>query len=104
MVMQITTDTPVVDELVQENAQSATKPSRSVKDAAKPSVNAIPVGFRARGDKFVARLPASLRKKILQISRRHRRSINSKIILLPGRYLKEHGYSVGLNAVRGVAY
>jgi hypothetical protein len=102
--IQITTDGPVVDKLAPEHAQSAIKPRRSVKDVAKPSVNAIPAGFRARGGKFVVRLFASLRKNILQISRHHRRSINSESILLPGRYLEENAFSVGLNAVRGVAY
>jgi hypothetical protein len=66
-----------------------------VKDAAKMSANPIPAELRAQGDKFVVRLPVNLRKKLLLISRRHRRSMNSEIILLLGRYLEEQGYMAG---------
>lgn len=40
------------------------------------------------GNKFVIRLPEGLRKKILLISRRHSRSMNSEIVLVLGRYFE----------------
>lgn len=64
-------------------------PRRSVRSVAAGAGTAITGEFRTQGNKFVIRLPASLRKKILQISRRHHRSMNSQIILLLGRYLEE---------------
>ncbi|MES3006424.1 MAG: Arc family DNA-binding protein [Pseudomonadota bacterium] len=94
MERQTDVDVPIVDEEM-ESAPTGAKPRVSVKDAAKRSVGAIPAEFRTQGDKFVVRLPANLRKKILQISRRHRRSMNSEIILLLGHYFEEQGLADG---------
>lgn len=93
--MEMQTDTGVSTIDVVDGTPSGTKSRLSVKDVARRSANAIPAEFRAQGDKFVVRLPANLRKKILQISRRHRRSMNSEIILLLGRYLEEQGFVAG---------
>ncbi|MDO9318749.1 MAG: Arc family DNA-binding protein [Gammaproteobacteria bacterium] len=93
MEMQIDAGVPAADE--KEGKPTAAKPRLSVKDAAKRSAIAIPAEFRAQGDKFVVRLPANLRKKMMQISRRHRRSMNSEIILLLGHYLEEQGFMAG---------
>ena len=41
-------------------------------------------------EKFVIRLPAGYRKKIAEISKRNRRSMNSEIVLLLEKYLSEH--------------
>jgi hypothetical protein len=93
MEMQTDAGVPAIDEM--EGKSTDAKPRLSVKDAAKMSANPIPAELRAQGDKFVVRLPVNLRKKLLQISRRHRRSMNSEIILLLGRYLEEQGYMAG---------
>lgn len=77
-------------EVLENDSESqAPKPRRSVRSVAAGAGTAIPTEFTTQGNKFVIRLPASLRKKILQISRRHQRSMNSEIILLLGRYLEE---------------
>lgn len=93
MEMQTDTGVSAIDEI--ESKAAGAKARLSVKDVAQRSANAIPAEFRAQSDKFVVRLPANLRKKILQISRRHRRSMNSEIILLLGRYLEEQGFVAG---------
>ena len=93
MEMQTDIGVPATDE--KEGRTTGGRPRLSVKGVAKRSSNAIPAEFRAQGDKFVVRLPMSLRKKILQISRRHRRSMNSEIILLLGQYLQAQGFAAG---------
>ncbi len=93
MEMQTDIGVPATDQ--KEGRTTGGRPRLSVKGVAKRSSNAIPAEFRAPGDKFVVRLPMSLRKKILQISRRHRRSMNSEIIVLLGQYLEEQGFAAG---------
>lgn len=78
------------EEVLENDSESQPpKPRRSVRSVAAGADTAIPGDFRTQGNKFVIRLPSCLRKKILQISRRHHRSMNSEIILLLGRYLEE---------------
>lgn len=93
MEMQTDTGVSAIDEI--EGKEAGAKARLSVKDVAQRSAKAIPAEFRAQGDKFVVRLPANLRKTILQIFRRHRRSMNSEITLLLGRYLEEQGVVAG---------
>lgn len=76
-----------VEEIEQESESRSSGKTRKSSGAA--ATDASSARFSEPGNKFVIRLPAGLRKKILLISRRHRRSMNSEIVLLLGRYFEE---------------
>ena len=97
MEMQTDAEVPAIDEM--EGKSTDAKPRLSVKDAAKMSANPIPAGLRAQGDKFVVRLPVNLSKKLLQISRRHRRSMNSEITLLLEQFVARDGAPIGAERI-----
>ncbi len=86
-----------IEEIEQESeSKSSGKARKSVRSAVLQSGKANTAKFSPPENKFVIRLPAGLRKKILQISRRHSRSMNSEIVLLLGRYFEEQlGDSAG---------
>lgn len=79
--MRVTAVVSAIEEPESDSLSATSKPRKSVRSAAARG--------SIQGNKFVIRLPANLRKKILLISRRHHRSMNSEIIHLLGRYLEQ---------------
>lgn len=92
----------VIDEVEQQSeSKSSGKTRQSVRSVAIEASAGSSAKLNVSGNKFVIRLPAGLRKKILLISRRHSRSMNSEIVLLLGRYFEAQLGEHGKNAENG---